>query len=70
MKRLWWYAGCRDRGFGKGGGCKLYNLTDLRPRLNKPDIVVHQIGGKPHIYWISLIAILGYCQSQSVQPTT
>lgn len=53
-----------------GGCCKLYNLTDLRPRLTKTDKVVHQIGGKPHIYWILLIPRLVYCQSQSVKPTT
>lgn len=47
-----------------------FNCTDLRPRLSKPDKVVHQIGGEPRIYWISLIPRPVYCQSQSVQPTT
>lgn len=47
-----------------------FNCTDLRPRLSKPDKAVHQIGGKPRIYWISLISRPVYCQSQSVQPTT
>lgn len=48
----------------------LDNLTDLRPRLSKPDKVVHQIGGEPHIYWVSLIPGPPHCQSQSVWLST
>lgn len=73
-ERLWgwggWHGILTGRGTGSVSFRSLHGITDLRPRLSRPDQVVHQTRREPHTDWVSLISRLLYCPSHSVWPAT